>query len=291
MPYNIVIPETDCEAVSTKDIVISSLSRDWPLNIQQLYNRTKKTFLKNVTYQATYKAVRSLHDEGVLIKQGKDYSISQVWLEETKEYLNFISGLIERKEKNPKNFEESLIMNRNLQLFEFEKFKNLYKFLRKFEDNLILAKNENSSFYWVVNHCYKALFQPSLEFEYMEKLKKKGIKLHILCNGDTSLDKWCRNFYEKNGAVMKIDAGFGISRHINIYNEFIIEIFFSPEFQKIIHGVYNSASSVHAVDIAEILKEISKDDSKILVIINKNKRLVDYMKKSVLGYFDESISS
>jgi len=138
MPYNIVVPKVGSENLSTKDMAISLLCKDWPMSIKQIYNQTKKAYPNNVTYQAVFKSVKSLFNDGILVKNGVSYSISKQWLDKTSRFIKQISDRISNNQINLDKFKDYSFMNRTLELFEFNSFNELFKFLRRFEFDYVL---------------------------------------------------------------------------------------------------------------------------------------------------------
>ena len=64
----------------TKDLIITLLLEEYPLNIRQIWRRMRKKFGKDISYQAVYKAVISLYETGVLNKNSGCYEISIDWV-------------------------------------------------------------------------------------------------------------------------------------------------------------------------------------------------------------------
>lgn len=289
MPFKVVVPKLGRESISVKDMVISILGREWPLNINKLHSSIKKDFSKDVTYQAVYKSVRSLHDEKILEKKDRDYKLSCGWIDDTKRYLEYLWKL----QSGDKGFIEDamsgLIPDKEIEIREFKHIKQLYNFIRKFEKENVLKDKDikDHTFYVIADHCYNQLFMPSVEFHYVKKLKKKGVDVKILCNGNTKLDISSKKFFEKSGAEMKVGVNCCNSRYINLYHNIMIEIFFSRKFNEILEEVYRSSESIHDVDIAEILNMVYEDDSKVKAVITRDKRIINSIKNNIIKpYFD-----
>ena len=82
----LTLPEFDTAGKSTKDLVITLLLRHHPLNVKQVWYKIRRTFGKNISYQAVYKSVSELMETGVLVKNEIGYEISLQWIGKVKRF-------------------------------------------------------------------------------------------------------------------------------------------------------------------------------------------------------------
>ncbi|MBU0662074.1 hypothetical protein KJ891_01310, partial [Candidatus Micrarchaeota archaeon] len=75
------IPKINGGAKSTRDAIISLLSSKWPLSAKEIYGRLAREHGFEGTYQAVHKAIAQALAEGVVVREGKGYSLSKEWIE------------------------------------------------------------------------------------------------------------------------------------------------------------------------------------------------------------------
>ena len=63
------------------EAVIAILSSEWPLSLKCIHYRVTKKYSMPVSFQAAYKAVNKLREEGILIKDESLYLLSPQWLD------------------------------------------------------------------------------------------------------------------------------------------------------------------------------------------------------------------
>ncbi len=69
---------------SVRNLIIRSLSKNWPSNARQLHSRLKSEYGVRFTYQAVHKTLRLLAEEGVVLQKDRKYELSHGWLKELK---------------------------------------------------------------------------------------------------------------------------------------------------------------------------------------------------------------
>lgn len=75
---------------STREVIISILSREFPLSIKKIYNQVKKEYNLEVTYQAVFKVVKEMLNDGVVEGKGKEYQLNIKWIRELENELDVI---------------------------------------------------------------------------------------------------------------------------------------------------------------------------------------------------------
>ena len=75
---------------STKDMVVTILSTEWPCSAKRIFYIMKKEYDPAISYHASYKAISSLLEEGVITKEAKKYKINMSWLKRAKHLLSKI---------------------------------------------------------------------------------------------------------------------------------------------------------------------------------------------------------
>jgi len=81
-----------------KDAVVGILSVEWPLAARQIHQKLLRETGIPTTYQATHKLLKQMLSEGILEKNGKEYSIRQEWIEGLRKNAEQIADSFKKKQ-------------------------------------------------------------------------------------------------------------------------------------------------------------------------------------------------
>ena len=73
-----------------REATISILSREFPLSIRKVYNKVKKEYNLDVTYQAIFKTIKGMLDDNILEKSEKEYKLNINWIKQLENELDII---------------------------------------------------------------------------------------------------------------------------------------------------------------------------------------------------------
>jgi len=89
------------ENKTVNELIIEILANDFPLTTKALHSRILKFYAKQVSYQAVFKSLKLLLNNGIVKREGKYYLLSIEWINNAK---NFFSQLEEQyKDFNKKD--------------------------------------------------------------------------------------------------------------------------------------------------------------------------------------------
>ena len=112
MTTNTTLPQISKQK-STKDIIISILSREWPLSAKRIYNKVVSEEGRPVSYQAVHKIIKGMENEGLLIKQGKEYLLNSEWIGGVKKFASSLETAYSNDNKiDFKNLQEKQAVDR-----------------------------------------------------------------------------------------------------------------------------------------------------------------------------------
>ncbi len=74
----------------TREAIISILSREFPLSIKKIYNKVKKEYHSDLTYQAVFKLTKEMLADKILEKQEKEYKLNINWIKQLENELDII---------------------------------------------------------------------------------------------------------------------------------------------------------------------------------------------------------
>lgn len=77
---------------NVRECVISVLSRHFPLSIRKIYHHVKKDYHLEVTYQAVFKLMKEMVDDGILEKSDMEYKLNIEWIKQLEDELRTIKA-------------------------------------------------------------------------------------------------------------------------------------------------------------------------------------------------------
>jgi|WetSurMetagenome_2_1015567.scaffolds.fasta_scaffold175982_2 hypoxanthine phosphoribosyltransferase len=75
---------------SVREAIISILSREFPLSIKKVYNKVKKEYHLDVTYQAVFNIIKDMTDDQVIEKLDREYKLNMNWIKQLEDELKII---------------------------------------------------------------------------------------------------------------------------------------------------------------------------------------------------------
>ena len=186
---------------TTKSAIIRLLSAEWPISLRKIYFSIRKEPQKAITYQAVYKAVKELLDDGVLSKQEHQYMISPVWVEKSAESIGRLAEDYEKKEFG---------MTRKIQELNFGSLNDAWDFI---------VSKLNTDFFGESRDVYVQLrrfFLFPISKEDINRLKEfaSGKKVHVMCRNNSLIDKIASGFLTSLGA--RVITGIECARPTNV---------------------------------------------------------------------------
>lgn len=269
---------------TTKNLVFSILTKEYPLKIITLTNYIKKRYGKSVTFQAVRKAVLELVDDGVLIKQDKNFLINKRWVMESKKTLDNLYLEITKEKTKPKNLDS---IEGDISVFSFESLNELMKFWQEIINHWFknFKKGQPNINCYQAAHAWEGILHLDKEKELMGQLKKKGIKSYILSTGNNPLDKNIKKFYNNIGINMKINSSsssFDKSYYVGTYGEIIVQAHYPKKIVKELGHFFKKNKSLQNLNLKE-LSDIVNKRVKIKLTVIKNLEMAKQINNSIIS--------
>ena len=290
MAIEIVTPQLGKVKKSTKDLVISTLIYEHPLNLAKLTNAIKRKFQASVTFQGVRKAVNQLAENGVVIKDGKVYDLSKDWILELRE---FVEKLQESHFTERTGIKDIQAIGEDLKVYTFDNLIDLDKFWNKiigkwFDDD---KENKGDKFYVQLSgHAWYVLGQLGEETAILEKIKKLNIHFYTLANDDTFLDRWSKKYYTDQGffyTTNKDKKRSSNARYFAVYNDFVIQATYPEDIAREIDSVYRGTKDFESFEIAKLITILrKKTDLKVTVM--RNPVVAEQLRNYILSRFKKS---
>ncbi|MDO8634313.1 MAG: hypothetical protein Q7K34_03405 [archaeon] len=276
MTFNVSLIQVNGSPKTVREAVISMLSNEWPLSAKQIISKGKKEFGFSVSNQAVYKAIKQLENEKIIKNEAKGYLLNPEWIEKTKEFSTELHRLYSSNgfEKHSGNsftcstlYESDLfLMNLALQNAPSEKNDS---------DPLIL----HWSHYWV---------PLLLSMEDYRKIKDALLKFRVygLVKGNTVVDRWCHDFWVKQGFNTKQGIDVASTADLVVYRDMVVQIFYPPEIKKALDDFYSTPKQIQDLDIHYLFENIFQKKTSIQIITTQNAGLAKQLTQETMKFFE-----
>lgn len=242
---------------------------------------------KNTTKQAVYAAVRVLKKKDQILTYKGTAFLNLTWVNSMISYFDLArSNYVEGEEITRGDF---------INLEDGEKIK--YYFNNSVKADMfwahafyILIEKIEEKYPIFVYHPHEwfLVARNESEIRWLKNSIKNKNPLLLISGGDTFLDKYVRKYF--NNSLLRYHANekllFGGKNnyYLNILGDFIIEFWLDKEMSNKIESFYKKTKSWHK-NIPTELKEITDSDTHIRIIISKNSKKAEKLKKTFKKFF------
>ncbi|MDD4251438.1 MAG: hypothetical protein PHX27_04570, partial [Candidatus ainarchaeum sp.] len=173
---------------STKKLILDNLIELQPQTLKEIHFKIKK--LKNISYQATHKAIQEMQQENLIQKDNKKYSINQFWIDSLSKKLDQI-----KQNQEKENFKKK---------YFFDTYSTFAKFII---DQAATIETNNLPSICVMEHSWPPLGLDQNDLLKITLFLKKGQYYDLTIN-NTPLDIAFAKTLEKMGKTVKIGSKF-----------------------------------------------------------------------------------
>jgi len=270
--------------LSSRELIVDFLSREWPLSINELHKRVCKAKENSVTYQAVQKIVSQLAEERVLIKHGKTFQLNPDWLEKKKQHYALVYTNYAKKvggyELVPSNAIETTIV-----------FDDISRFCVETAD--VLAKgtfrgNGPNTGFGIISHVYWPLKFNFRDFEVFLRMTKNLDETYAIVRGNAPLDKWLKEQWHRSGfghVKLGINAD-GIKEDILVHGDTVWEINYSKETKKLLDEIYNRTRDLTTLFQEYFIRPKKEKQQHIEVKLTRNPVFAELMRKKIMAHFE-----
>lgn len=256
---------------TVKDKIIELLIREPGLTLRELCSRISKN--SSVTYQAVHKSLGELISKDIIMKEDMQYRLNKSWIDKLRNFVDNVS--CDEKEIIQKLHKQGIIkLSFNSQI-GFGKF--LLPFVLEFHQ-------ENKDEMVVINswHIYNMWW---LSESDLYKFKSwKDLKLHVLSDSETEVDRWLARIWEGIGAKIAYGADNCRSSDYIVVGDYVIDIRWNKkvrdEWEK-----QRGSLGLHEYNVLKGIQHIVADDKPMQVIISKDQLLAAEIRQRTLERF------
>lgn len=264
---------------SIEDIIVETLAEnpytEGPVLVELIKKKRPKT-----SKQAVYIALKTLSTDEIVAKIGSKYFLSRLW-------LNKISKLFEFQKEN------EIIKDVVFKLKDKESIS--YRFPSLLTCDTYWAHSVNLLIDWLPPNKPVFIWNPhnifvigreEVEediFRAFEKDRKYGF---YVTRGKTLLDKeFKKTWTSKNVSIHTDDnISFEDNYYLNIFDNFIIEVFISKELAQEIDTFYAKDKELSSADIL-FFKNLLSEKYPVRMKISRNKTKADRLRKKLAKHF------
>lgn len=282
MTLELVIPETEGKDRTTKDLVFTILSEGEEKTLTQLHREIKKIYRVSVSFQAVIKAVNSLLEHKVILKDNKQYTINKDWIFETR---NFFDKLYTENFKVAKPLRK-VEMGKEMTLYTLS---NLFELDRLWNDlltNWAKKEDQDKRNVWKGEHCWWLIPRLQEEDILHDLFEKKEIKTYNLITNNALLDKLSLKYYQDRREKAKISRNNKLKTktQISAFGDFVIKFNIPENISKRLEKIYQKTKNLNNLDLKEVL-DIFKQKTEIELTLIKDKFFADKLKEDIISYF------
>jgi len=266
MPISVTIP-TLGKPKNVKDAIISILTNEWPLSTRKIYNRVKNMGL-DVSYQAVHKSISELVSENVLQRTEKSYKINYEWISKLRD---FSLSLDYKYSDIPVG--DNMIFNslKDMDFFIMNVIKKITK----------SGKMEINCSHWT--YTWWPLFASREEYSILRKIPNPK-KIYITCRNNEAVAQWCKNIYQKIGINIKTGVMIEDNFDFMVYEHMVIQMYWPENLRKRMKKAF-SVENINEIDVENVFTNIFEKETRINVIVIKNREIADQFREKVLEHF------
>ncbi|MFH1256816.1 MAG: hypothetical protein V1494_06010 [Candidatus Diapherotrites archaeon] len=276
MTISITIPELN--STSTKDKIVSILSRKWPLTPNEIYKTLQREYSCEMSYQAAHKIITLLQEEGIITKNGKGLSLNKDWISKVRQFSNTLSEVYANNKMDPENFSGSIHLTFN-SMIELGKFL-INEYFLKFPNE----KNKDCICFW--KHHYPITGISETEHENLKKVFTDHMH-YGFAKENTFLDRYFASYLTGMGKKNLTGVNFSTTIDTFVQGDFICQVYFESKYYQEFEKMCEETKAQKEVDLPKLF-ELCAKKTEINVLITKNASLADKLREEAEKVYKEN---
>ena len=281
MPISLTLPLLE-QPKSIKDMVFIILTHQYPLSLIELLNIIKKQYAVSVSFQAVRKAVLELQHANVIIKDGKKFSLSREWI---LQLIKFGNTLQKNYFTSPQSRKKTTLqVGPNLTIYTLPKLVDLdYVWNGIIRESLSQPQAPKIITFKAV-HFWFLLATLAQETQLIQEMLQHGIKLYYICYGNTPLDKWAVQMYNRLGVHCihrSKPHDYDLGLNIGTYGNYLIQTTHPQQLAKKIDHFFRTTAKVEDASLTQITQLVI-DEQDIPLTIQYDHLLAQTFRENVL---------
>ncbi len=275
MGMDIVIPMLEGKK-NLREFVINFLITEYPVSVRRIHNAAKKNGLE-VSYQAVHKMVKKLVEQEVLSGRGKKYQLNMEWVRKVRDFTERMESSLEKGEPVLRDIMKrettNLIFNNPMEFADF--IVEILEFGQIETSRTIVAQ-------WY--HMNSPMFLSKKNFERLKKITSKN-RFYFICNKNNFVDRWLAKSWKNINVKVRLGIPCATNCDIFVIDDFVIQIYWPKDLKKIWYPSAESLRKIMPANIVKIYHTISHGKFDVNVIVNRNFKVAEQIRKETLEYF------
>lgn len=261
----------------TKETIISLLSKGGvdSTDLQKTISERLK-----VTKQGFYKALRELVREEVVIKNKQMLLLNNVWINKVHDFINTVDTSYGAKSEETFNLEEGESL-----VYHFKTIPSLdalwmhyfFIFAKKYPKEEVIFYNP---------HEFWSLFRFEAESFMYKWIKDNNYKTNLVVGGNTELDRSTTKYIRDYGLEIAYEdkPSFNKNYYTTVIGDYVLDTILDLNTATAIDSLYKNHKTWDE-DVAKELQEILGRLKRSKVVIERNKKKADRIRKKLVTYF------
>jgi len=222
-----------------------------------------------VTYQAVHKTILEMNQAGIIEKDSfSRYRLNPAWLQKIKRFAH--DALIKTE---PDAAIDYCVLH-------LDSIGAVDDFLVQFGSKHY-QKNRTLCLNW--SHFWIPLFENQATYAAMKQMILSS-KTYGITPSTTPVDRWCADYWRKNGAKEKTGCGHAGLDFLT-YAGYFVQIFYPQDIRKKLDAYYAKAKTIRQLDLDGLYENVFRKKTKIPVLIIRDEKLAKHVEEEVKRYF------
>jgi hypothetical protein len=232
------------EQLTTKELILSVLTKKWPLSAKEIYSRVSKHSKKEITYQAIHKVLTELESQKILEKKGRNYSLNIEWLEKQ------INELSQVKQKYTGKVRE-IIVNKHSstpQIYKFETLSDASIGIAELFASKQLCDNDNEPLMGMFQYGWFTLNFSFKDLALVRRVVKSNPIIYAFIQNRTAFGQWiCKQYHKVGMNCVILKESANLTEDIMSKGDYIVEASFTEEARKNLEAEYNKVKNIEGL--------------------------------------------
>lgn len=285
MGYKIFLPILKDKDKTTHDTIVTILSQEFPLSLKQIYYIAQTQYNNMTTYQAFHKSAKQLVENNIIIKINNKYELNIDWIKDIEDFAHKIRNTYTNSDGDLIKEIDDVKVEGPITELTFNNLGDLDKYFVILNKNYLSQLDIDEFVCGELRHTWWPILNSREEYDNVKNYKNYSNTRYI-CKGNSEIDYWVSNYYNKIGVLNKYDVDCAKHYDMWIYGDNIVQTILPNELNQKIDKYFVEPKSFTEFDTEGFLKEVFDTPFKVKVIINKNPFMAEHLKKQILLYFE-----
>jgi len=270
---------------SVREVIIHVLSEEWPLTSNEIYNKAKRKYGIEASYQAFHKMLKQMVAQNVLARKEKKYSIDMQWAEGIEKFSKnlktklvshtplYLDGLSDFREET------------GMQVFVFDSFGAAEEYRKKLQKEYIEMPGPKQPYIGQSRHLKSPIVYSEKSLAILNAIKELKTNCYFLVAGKTKVDEWCAKYYQNEFVRIKTGSDVAKNCEIMILGDVITQMYAPKQIQDYIDKVYDKAKRISDIDIPKFNEKVYGEAAKTKFVVYRTKELSEQIRKQTIEQF------